>query len=105
MGESKGHLYRSMIVESMVVGVIGSILGTIIGLALAYYLQKHGLNIGSMMKNSTMLISDVMRAKVTPMGHIIGFVPGLLATLLGTSIAGLGIYRRQTSRLMKDLEA
>jgi putative ABC transport system permease protein len=104
MGESKGHLYRSMLTESMVIGFVGSILGTIIGLALAYYLQNHGFNIGSMMKNSTLLISDVMRAKVTPVGHVVGFIPGLLATLLGTSIAGIGIYRRQTSRLMKELE-
>ena len=104
MGESKGHLYRSMLTESMVIGFAGSILGTIIGLALAYYLQNHGLDIGSMMKNSTLLISDVLRAKVTPAGHLIGFVPGLLATFLGTSIAGIGIYRRQTSRLMKELE-
>jgi len=104
MGESKGHLYRSMLVESMVIGFVGSLLGTILGLSIAYYLQTHGFNIASMMKNSTLLISDVMRAKVTPVGHIIGFFPGLLATLLGTSIAGIGIYRRQTSRLMKELE-
>ena len=104
MGESKGHLYRSMLTESMVIGFAGSILGTIIGLALAYYLQNHGLDIGSMMKNSTLLISDVLRAKVTPAGHLIGFVPGLLATFLGTSIAGIGIYRRQTARLIKELE-
>ena len=104
MGESKGHLYRSMLTESMVIGFVGSILGTIIGLALAYYLQNHGFDIGALMKNSTLLISDVMRAKVTPAGHVVGFVPGLAATLLGTSIAGIGIYRRQTSRLMKELE-
>lgn len=104
MGESKGHLYRSMISESMVIGFVGSILGTIVGLGIAYYLQTHGINIAAMMKNSTLLISDVMRAKVTPVSHIIGFFPGMLATLLGTSIAGIGIYRRQTSRLMKELE-
>lgn len=104
MGETKGHLYRSMLTESMVIGFAGSVLGTVLGLIIAYYLQNHGINIGSLMKNTTLLISDVMRAKVTPMGHVIGFVPGLIATLLGTSIAGLGIYRRQTSRLIKELE-
>jgi putative ABC transport system permease protein len=105
MGESKGHLYRSMLAESMVIGFIGSFLGTIVGLGLAYYLQNHGFDIASMMKNSTLLISDVMRARVTPAAYVVGFFPGLLATLLGTSIAGIGIYRRQTSRLMKELEA
>ncbi len=104
LGENKGHLYRSMLVESLVIGFAGSVLGTILGLGIAYYLQTHGINIASMMKNSTLLISDVMRAKVTPVGHVVGFLPGLLSTFLGTSIAGIGIYRRQTSRLMKELE-
>lgn len=104
MGESKGHLYRSMILESLMIGFIGSCLGTIFGLLIAYYLQTYGINIASLMKNSTLLISDIMRAKVTPVGHVVGFFPGLVATLLGTSIAGIGIYRRQTSLLMKELE-
>jgi len=31
-------------------------------------------------------------------------VPGLLATLLGSAISGLGIYRRRTSQLAKEFE-
>jgi putative ABC transport system permease protein len=46
-----------------------------------------------------------MRARVTTTSLFIGFVPGLLATILGTSISGLGIYRRQSSQLTKELEA
>jgi putative ABC transport system permease protein len=36
---------------------------------------------------------------------VIGFVPGHSATLLGTSIAGIGIYRRQTAQLAKELQS
>ena len=32
-------------------------------------------------------------------------VPGLLANVIGTAIAGVGIYKRQTATLMKELEA
>jgi putative ABC transport system permease protein len=39
------------------------------------------------------------------MSFFIGFIPGLLATILGTSISGIGIYKRQTSQLFKELEA
>jgi putative ABC transport system permease protein len=46
-----------------------------------------------------------IRAQITPAAFFIGFGPGLLATLLGSAMAGLGIYKRQTSRLMKELEA
>ncbi len=104
MGEDKGHLYRSLITESLVIGVIGSILGTALGLAFAYYLQAKGINLGNMMQSASMVINDVIRAKVTPISYVIGFIPGLIATFIGTSISGLGIYKRQTSQLMKELE-
>jgi putative ABC transport system permease protein len=104
IGEYKGHLYRSMIGESLMIGCFGSFLGTIVGLALAYYMQVRGFDISGMLKNASMMISEVMRARVTPTSYFIGFLPGLLATFLGTSISGIGIYRRQTSNLMKELE-
>lgn len=104
MGERKGHLYRTMIGESLIIGLFGSIIGTLLGLAFSYYMQAHGINIGSMMKNASMFLSEVMRAKVTPESYIIGFIPGLLATLLGTSLSGLGIYRRKSTQLIKELE-
>jgi putative ABC transport system permease protein len=104
IGEETGHVYRSMMAESLMIGIAGSIIGTAIGLAIAYYLQIHGFDIGSMMKNSTMMISDVIRAQVTPLSFVIGFLPGILATFLGTAISGIGIYKRETSQLFKELE-
>ena len=57
-----------------------------------------------MMQNASLMIADVIRAKVTPVSYVIGFCPGIIATFLGSAIAGLGIYRRKTSQLMKELE-
>jgi putative ABC transport system permease protein len=105
MGEAKGRVYRSMIAESLVLGFIGSLIGTALGLVLAFVLQAKGINLGSLFENATLLMSTRMRARVTPVSFFIGFVPGLLATLAGASIAGLGIFKRQTSRLLKELEA
>ncbi|MEA3420464.1 MAG: FtsX-like permease family protein [Acidobacteriota bacterium] len=105
MGETKGHLYRSLISESLMVGFIGSALGTAVGLAITYFLQEKGINISGMMKNASILFSDVMRARITPACFFIGFLPGLVATFLGASISGIGIYKRKTSHLMKELEA
>lgn len=104
VGEDKGHIYRAMIIESLAVGIAGSIAGTAIGAACAYYLQVHGFDIGSLMKNSTMMLTDVIRAQVEPLTFIIGFLPGMLATVLGSAISGIGIYKRQTSQLFKELE-
>ncbi len=105
MGEGKGHLYRSLLLESLMIAILGTIAGTAVGVAIAYYIQVHGINISFLMKSSSLMFSDVLRAHVTPVSFVIGFLPGLGATLLGTSISGLGIYRRKTSSLMKELEA
>jgi len=57
-----------------------------------------------MMRGSTMMISNTLRAQITPFSFVIGFVPGMFATFLGTAISGIGIYKRQTSQLFKELE-
>ncbi len=104
IGESKGHLYRSLISESLLIGSLGTVVGTALGLLLSYYLQAHGIDMSSMMKNAAIMIPSVLRAQVEPLAYVIGFVPGLLATIIGTSISGLGIYKRQTAQLFKELE-
>lgn len=104
-GEDTRHIYISMLIESLAIGVVGSAVGTGIGLAAAYALQVHGLDMRPFLRNSTMMVGDVLRARVTVGGTVIGFVPGLLAMLLGTAISGIGIYRRQTAQLFKELEA
>jgi len=105
MGEAKGRIYRAMLAESAMIGIVGSVLGTALGLAVALYLQDVGINITSMMKNATIMIANVVRARVTPLTTVIGFLPGLSATLLGTSVAGIGIFRRQTAQLTRELQS
>jgi putative ABC transport system permease protein len=104
MGENKGHLYRSLVGESLIIGFFGSVAGTLLGLGVAYYLQTHGFDIGSLMKNASLMLTNVIRARITRFTFVIGFIPGLGATFLGTAIAGIGVYRRQTSRLMKEMD-
>lgn len=104
IGEDKGHVYRSLIAEGLAVGFAGSVVGTALGLAAAYYLQTKGVNIGSFMKNASIIVTDVVRARVTPASYIIGFGPGFIATFLGRAVSGIGIYKRQTSELAKEFE-
>jgi len=103
IGEHKGHIYRSMIVESIGIGIIGSILGTIIGLGFSYWLTK-GIDISAFTQTSSMMMPSVYRAVITNNAYYIGFIPGLFATVIGTMLAGIGIYRRQTASLFKELE-
>jgi len=104
IGENKGHVYRSMIYESLFIGVVGSVIGTVLGLGCAYWLQTQGIDISSMMKNVNMMFPAVLRAEITNETYYIGFFPGLFSTVLGTSLSGIGIYRRQTAQLFKELE-
>jgi len=104
MGEPKGSLYRWMVFESIVTGFVGSTLGTMVGLAASYYLQFKGLDFSNVLQKSTILISIVIRARFTGWSFVIGFFPGLIASVIGTLFAGIGIYKRQTSQLFKELE-
>ena len=104
IGEPKGHVYRSMIYESILIGIIGSFFGTLLGLGGAFYLQSQGINISGMMQGATIMLPAVIRAQITPPAYFIGFVPGLISTVLGTMLSGIGIYKRRTAQLFKELE-
>lgn len=104
IGESKGGVYRKMIYESVLVGICGSIFGTIIGLGISFYLQTNGIDLSSLMQNTSMMMPSVYRAKITPLTFYIGFIPGLLSTIIGTALAGIGIYKRQTAQLFRELD-
>ena len=104
IGEEKRHIYRSLITESVFIGLAGSVLGTLVGLFFASLLTK-GIDIGGMMGNSTMMMQSVMKARITPDAYYIGFIPGVIATAIGTALAGIGIFKRKTASLFKELQA
>ena len=104
IGEHKGHIYRSLISESLIIGIVGSILGTAIGLVFAKLLEN-GIDFSAMLEGSTMMMSGIYRAQITTETYYIGFIPGIFATVLGTALAGIGIYKRQTAQLFKELQA
>jgi putative ABC transport system permease protein len=108
MGESKGQVYRSMVYEAVIIGFVGTLIGTIFGVSLTYYVQEFGIDYSeaiNQMSSGTMVMPNVFYAKVTPELYYIGFIPGVLATVLGTMLAGLAIYKREMSQLFKELEA
>ena len=107
MGESKGQVYRSMISEAVIIGLTGTVIGTGTGLALTYYVQENGIDYTKgieALSNSSMVMPNIFYTQVTPDLFYIGFVPGVLATVLGTMLAGLAIYKREMAQLFKELE-
>ena len=105
LGEEKKHIYMTTIYEAILIGIIGSVIGTGLGLGAAFYMQRYGWDISSITSNIGMMLPSVYKAEVTPSLFYIGFFPGVIATVLGSSLAGFAIYKRKTSQLFHELEA
>ena len=96
-----------MIIEAIIIGFMGTLVGTILGVSLTYYVQEFGIDYSealNQISSSAIVMTNVFYAKVTPELYYIGFIPGVLATVLGTMLAGLAIYKREMSQLFKELE-
>ena len=104
LGEAKSGIYRSLILEAVLIGIIGSVVGTILGLAITYYMQVVGLDVSEYIAESAMIMPSIIRSKITPDLFFIGFIPGVLAMVFGNMLAGMGIYKRETANLFKELE-
>lgn len=104
LGEEKKHIYRTLLYEGLLIGIIGSVVGTAVGLSASYYLQVVGLDMGDMMQRSTLMMPTVVRTRITPTAFYIGFIPGVFSMVLGNALAGIAIYKRNTAQLFKELE-
>lgn len=104
LGERKRHLYNCLIMESLVVGIVGSIIGASIGILAISYFHVHGFNFGVLTKDSSMMMENMIYTSVRLKNVLLGTLPGLAATILGAMLAGIGIFHRKTSQLFKELE-
>lgn len=104
IGESKLHIFRTLMTEALMIGLIASVLGTVLGLIIVWYLQEFGLDYSAVMENVSMMIDPVVRAEMTPRLYYIGFLPGLLSILAGTALASRAIFKRETANLFKELD-
>ncbi|EKD31178.1 MAG: hypothetical protein ACD_77C00374G0002 [uncultured bacterium] len=104
LGEDKGHIYKTLLWEALMIGTIGSFIGTAIGITIVFILNAQGIDLSGMMKNATMLMPTVVRPAITPTIYYIGFIPGVFSMVLGNALAGLGIFKRETARLFNELE-
>jgi len=104
MGEQKKHLYWWLIMESLAIGVVGSVIGAAIGIMVLLYFHTHGIDFGVFLKDSSIMMENIIYTSVELKNVLLGILPGILSTLLGAMLAGIGIFRRKTSQLFKELE-
>lgn len=104
IGEQRTHIVVSMIIESLMTGLLGTICGIILALPLAYYFQEVGIDYSDMLNDVAVLMSGLMKAQISARSFIISMIPGTFASCLGMAMACLGIYKRNTASLFKELE-
>ena len=103
LGENKSHIYASLITESLFIGIIGSVIGTAAGLSLSLFLKNYGIDYSSIMDNVSLMIEPVIRSEISPRMFYFGFIPGIISTIIGTALAGIAVYKRNTAMLFKEL--
>jgi putative ABC transport system permease protein len=104
IGERKSHVYRALLMEALVIGIVGSLIGALVGLVISLYFSTHGMDMSAYNRNSSVLAENVIYTTVNLKNIIISIIPGVLSTLLGAALAGIAIFKRQTSQLFKELE-
>ncbi len=104
MGEKKNHIYFNLIGEAAIIGVIGSIIGTTLGLLISWYFNVYGLDMSAYNRESTIMSENIIYTSIDLKTTLYGFIPGVASTILGAMLAGIAIYKRKTSQLFKELE-
>ena len=107
IGETKNQVFISMIIESSMIGFIGSFFGTVLGVSITSFFQYYGIDYSKgldTLSTSNFAMPNIFYPQVTPDLFYIGFLPGILATVLGTMLASRAIYKREMAQLFKELE-
>lgn len=104
LGETHKEVLFFLLVEALIIGILGSLAGSLIGGGLVYYLQEVGVNMGDAFANVGVIVSDVVRGRLNLMGFIYAIVPGLVAGVVGALVAGLAIFKRSEADLFRELE-
>ncbi|UCD11902.1 MAG: ABC transporter permease [Nitrospinaceae bacterium] len=105
LGETHRALVFRLGVEAFMIGVLGSLAGCLIGGVIVYYLQEVGINMGDAFAKTGLMLSDVVRGRLSLQGFIMGIVPGMTASVLGSLIASLAVFKRSEATLFRELEA
>ena len=105
LGETHKKLIGLMAMEALVIGILGSAAGCLVGGGLVYYLQEVGISTHGIFETSGLMMSDTLRARVSLNAFIFAVIPGVTASVLGNLIANLAIFQRSEANLFRELEA
>jgi putative ABC transport system permease protein len=105
LGETHKKLIGLMALEAFAVGLLGSAAGCMIGGGVVYYLQEVGISTHGISETSGLMMSDIIRARVSLNAFVFAVIPGIIASVVGNLIANLAIFQRSEANLFRELEA
>jgi putative ABC transport system permease protein len=105
LGETHKKLIGLMALEAFAVGILGSAAGCMIGGGVVYYLQEVGISTHGISETSGLMMSDIIRARVSLNAFVFAVIPGIIASVVGNLIANLAIFQRSEANLFRELEA
>lgn len=104
VGERKSQVYFSLVIEAIVLGIAGSILGILVGGAISLYFNYHPIDVSAYARSSSIVSDSMISTSFSLKGLLTGLLTGVMSTFIGAALAGIPIFRRQTSQLFKELE-
>lgn len=104
IGESKRRVYGSLLTEAFIIGTVGGVLGAAIGTGISMYFNTKGMDMSIYNRSASMMTENYLYTSISPGSIIAGFVPAILSTVCGAALAGIAIFKRETSQLFKELE-
>jgi putative ABC transport system permease protein len=104
LGETHKKLIALMTLEALMIGLLGSLTGCLVGGSLVYYLQEVGVSTHGIFESSGLMMSDTIRARASLDAFVFAVIPGIAASVLGNLIANLAIYQRSEANLFRELE-
>ncbi len=105
MGQTHWKLVAMLGLEALMIGILGSIAGCILGGGIVYYLQEVGIDMGDAFAQTGLMLSDVARGRMSVEAFVLGVIPGLSASVLGSFFATIGLFKRSEAGLFRELEA
>ena len=105
VGERKIHAYGSLVGEALVLGIAGSLLGILAGGAISLLFARNGIDVSAYARSSSIVSESMIYTALNLQTLLIGLITGVMSTLVGAALAGIPIFRRQTSQLFKELES
>ncbi|MEC7641694.1 MAG: FtsX-like permease family protein [Nitrospinota bacterium] len=104
LGETHKQLILTLVIEALIIGLVGSLAGSVFGGGVVYYLQEVGIDLGDNLAQTGVMQNDIVRGKLSVHGFLQGIIPGVTASVLGTFIAALTIFKRSEADLFRELE-